>query len=312
MPLAPEYQSLLEQLAQVPGPPIHESTPEDARAAYRLMRPKDEQLTVAAVSELAAPGPAGSIPLRVYRPEGDGPFPLVVNFHGGGWVIGDLDTADTVCRNLCRNTGCLVVSVDYRLAPEHPYPAAIDDAFAATCWLAEHAKELEGNGHLALVGESAGGNLAAAVCLRARDEAGPPIDFQLLFYPVTDADFSRPSYEENARGYVLETPTMIWFWNHYLADASRRSEAHASPLQADDLGRLPPALIVTAEFDPLRDEGNAFADALKAAGTPTELVCCDGLIHDFCATAHLFESSRRPFEEACTALSRAMGRTPES
>jgi acetyl esterase len=312
MPLAPEYQSFLEQLAQVPGPPLHELSPADARGAYRLLRPRDEQITVAAVNELAAPGPAGSIPLRVYRPEGNGPFPLVVNFHGGGWVFGDLDTADTFCRNLCRNTGCLVVSVDYRLAPEHPYPAAIDDAYAATCWLAEHASELEGNGHLAVAGESAGGNLAAAVGLRARDEGGPAIDYQLLFYPVIDADFNRPSYEENRSGYLLETATMLWFWDHYVPDESRRSQAYASPIRADDLGRLPPALILTAEFDPLRDEGNAFADALKAAGTPVELVCCAGLIHDFCGTAHLFESSRKPFEDACAALRRAMSGTPVS
>ncbi len=312
MPLAPEYQSLLEQLAQVPSPPIYEMTPEDARAAYRLMRPRDDQIAVGAVSELSAPGPAGQIPLRIYRPEGEGPFPVLVNFHGGGWVFGDLDTADTVCRNLCRNTGCLVVSVDYRLAPEHPYPAAIDDAYAATCWVAENAGELGGNGRLAVTGESAGGNLAAGVCLRARDEGGPVIDYQLLFYPVIEADFSRASYEENRSGYLLETATMIWFWNHYLADTSRRSEAYASPLRAGDLGGLPQALILTAEFDPLRDEGNAFADALAAAGTPTELVCCPGLIHDFCGTAHLFESGRKPFEDACAALSRAMDGTPES
>lgn len=306
MPLAPEYRSFLEQLAQVPGPPIYELTPSDARAAYRLMRPRDEQLSVAAVNELTAAGPAGSIPLRVYRPEGDGPFAMLVNFHGGGWVIGDLDTADTVCRNLCRTAGCLVVSVDYRLAPEHPYPAAIDDAFAATCWLAENAEALGGNGRLAVSGESAGGNLAAAVCLRARDEGGPSIDFQLLFYPVTDADFSRPSYEENRSGYLLETATMAWFWNHYAPDTSRRVEAYASPLRADDLGRLPPALILTAEFDPLRDEGNAFAEALNTAGTPAELICCPGLIHEFCATAHIFESSRRPFERACAVLKGAL------
>ena len=307
MPLAPEYQALLAQLAETPGPPFTAMTPEEGRAAYRLMRPANPEITVGHVTERRIDGPGGPIGLRIYRPEGNGPFPVYVNFHGGGWVIGDLDTADAVCRDICRTVGCVVVSVDYRLAPEHRYPAAMDDCYAATCWVADHHQDLQGNGKLAVGGESAGGNLAAAVCLRARDEAGPEIHFQMLLYPVTDADFTRQSYVDNATGYILETETMQWFWDHYLPDAKRRAEAYASPLRAADLSNLPAALVVTAEFDPLRDEGMAFAQALGDAGTSVEAVCYDGLVHDFFATAALFQVSRPPFEHACTQLRQALG-----
>ena len=309
MPLAPEYQALLAQLAETPGPQFTEMTPQEGRAAYRLMRPANTEITVGPVSEQSIDGPGGRIGLRIYRPEGDGPFPVFVNFHGGGWVIGDLDTADVVCRDICRTANCIVVSVDYRLAPEHPYPAAMDDCYAATCWVANHCQELQGNGKLAVGGESAGGNLAAAVCLRARDDAGPTIDFQVLLYPVTDADFTRQSYTDNATGYILETTTMQWFWDHYLPDAKRRQEAYACPLRAADLSNLPRALVVTAEFDPLRDEGMAFAEALRSAGTPADAVCYDGLVHDFFATATLFQVSRPPFEYACAQLRQALGNT---
>ena len=306
MPLAPEYQAFFAQLAETPGPSFTQMTPAEGRAAYRLMRPLNPELAVSSVSEQSVPGSAGQIGLRVYRPEGPGPFPLYVNFHGGGWVIGDLDTADAACRDLCATAGCVVVSVDYRLAPENRYPAAVDDCYEATCWAAENSQNLEGNGKLAVGGESAGGNLAAAVCLRARDEAGPEIDFQLLLYPVTDADFTRQSYVDNAAGYLLETETMKWFWDHYLPDAKRRDEPYASPIRAADLSNLPPALVVTAEFDPLRDEGMAFAQALQNAGTPADAVCYDGLVHDFFATAQLFEASRAPFQQVCARLRQAL------
>ncbi|MCY4343335.1 MAG: alpha/beta hydrolase [Gammaproteobacteria bacterium] len=306
MPLVPEYQAMLEALAAEPGPSIPEMSPEEARALYRMMRPLNADLTVGEVIERSVPGPAGEVPLRIYRPQAPGPHPLLAYFHGGGWVIGDLDTADAACRDLCETAGCVVASVDYRLAPEHRFPAAVDDCYAALEWLSGHAEELGGNGRLAVAGESAGGNLAAVLCLKARDEAGPKIDFQLLLYPVADHDLSRPSYVDNGAGYILETPTMRWFWEHYCPDPAGRSHPHASPLRATDHGELPPALVMTAEFDPLRDEGNFYAETLAAAGTQVEAICYDGLVHDFFATAQQFKASRAPFKAACAALRKAL------
>lgn len=306
MPLVPEYEAMFAQLAETPGPKISELTPAEGREMYRLMRPLNEALTVASVEDRSIPTAAGDVPVRIYRPQGDGPFPIVMNFHGGGWVIGDLDTADAVCRGVCRAASAIVISVDYRLAPEHPYPAAVDDAYAATCWAAEHAAELGGSDRLAVMGESAGGNLAAVVAQKARDENGPKIDFQLLAYPVVDHDLTRTSYVENAEGYLLETETMVWFWDTYCPDPARRADPAASPIRASSLAGLPPALVLTAEFDPLRDEGHAYADALAAAGVAAEAICFEGLVHDFLATAELIPGSRSAFEKAASALKSAL------
>lgn len=308
MPLAPEYQAMLTEMAAQPGPAIADMPPADARALYRLMRPANPDLAVARVEDRRIPGPEGEIPVRIYTPEGTGPFPIFVNFHGGGWVIGDLETADAVCRDIARTAGCVVVSVDYRLAPEHTFPAAVVDSFAATAWVAENARALNGNGRLAVGGESAGGNLAAVVSRLARDRGGPNIHFQLLLYPVTDCDLTRPSYEANGQGYLLEQATMRWFWDQYCPDPEARRHPDASPLLADDLSRLPPALVVTAEFDPLRDEGEAYANALRDAGVTVDAVCYDGLVHDFFATAQVFQASRPGFEHACQALRQALAR----
>lgn len=305
MPLAPEYQAMLDELAATPGPALSEIPTADARAVYQMMRPVNPGIEVGSIRQATAAGPAGDIPLRIYTPPGSGPFAVLVNFHGGGWVIGDLETADAACRDLCNTAGCVVVSVDYRLAPEHLYPAAVDDAYAATCWAHAAAADLNSNGKLAVCGESAGGNLAAIVAQKARDENGPTIDFQLLLYPVVDSDMSRASYTENAEGYILTTETMRWFWNTYCPDASRRKEPAASPIRGS-LNNLPRALVVTAEFDPLRDEGLAYAAALKAAGNQAEGVCYDGLVHDFFGTAQIFQSSRHAFEQTCAVLREAL------
>jgi acetyl esterase len=306
MPLAPEYQAMLAELAQQEGPALTDLSPAEARAVYRLMRPVNTEIAVGGIVDRQVPGPGGDIPVRIYTPAGKGPFPVFVNLHGGGWVIGDLETSDAACRDLCRTAGCIVVSVDYRLAPEHPFPAAVDDSFAATAWVAGHMEEIGGNGRLAIGGESAGGNLATVVCQRARDAGGPAIDYQLLLYPVTDADLERGSYRENGSGYLLELDTMRWFWNHYCPDPADRVSPAASPLRARDLTGLPPALIVTAEFDPLRDEGEAYAAAIRAAGGTAEALRFDGLVHDFFATAQIFASSRTAFEEVCGKLKSAL------
>lgn len=294
MPLAAEYVAMFEQLSEAePAPPLWEMTPEQGREMYRMMRPVDPDLPIFKSEDQVIAGSQGDIPIRIYTPEGDGPFGILMNFHGGGWVIGDLDTSDALCRQLATLADIIVISVDYRMAPEAPYPAAVVDAYEATQWAADNMANLNGNGKLAVTGESAGGNLSAVVALKARDENGPKINFQCLLYPVTDCDMSRQSYADNGVGYLLELESMRWFWDTYCPDLDQRKEPYASPLLADDLSNLPPALIVTAEFDPLRDEGEAYADALNAAGTEATAVRYDGLIHDFMATANMFECSRK-------------------
>jgi acetyl esterase len=308
MPLHPEYAALLQQLAEVPGPTLTELPTADARAMYRMMRPAVPELSVGEVTDRTIPGPARAIPLRIYTPRGRGPFPLLVYFHGGGWVIGDLETADAVARQLCRGANCVVVSVDYRLAPEHRYPAAVEDCYAATQWVATHADELNGDAaRIAVAGESAGANLAAVVSLLAREQGGPAIALQLLAYPVTDADFDTASYQANAEGYLLTRATMQWFWDQYCPDPASRTEASASPLQAGNLAGVPRALIMTAEYDPLRDEGEAYAAKLDAAGVTVETIRFDGLIHDFLAMSHQLSAAKPGMDKAIAALRDVFG-----
>ncbi len=290
MPLAPEIQALVEGMAQNPdSKPTHELSPKEAREGYvalaQMFGPGEE---VATVEDRSIPGPAGSIPVRVYRPEAGEPLPIVVFYHGGGWVIGDLDTHDRECRALANGGRALVVSVDYRLAPEHPFPAAIDDSFAALQWLGQHGAELGGDPtRMAVAGDSAGGNLSAAVALRARDAGGPDLRAQLLVYPSVDlreeAHEIYPSRKENAAGPFLLKESMDYFGAHYFGPDGdpRRSEPDASPLLATNHAGLPPALIATAEFDPLRDEGEAYGKALEAAGVPVTVHRYDGMPHVF-------------------------------
>ena len=221
-------------------------------------------------------------------------------------MICDLDTHDGVCRALANGAGCIVVSVDYRLAPEHKFPAAADDAFAATEWVAKHAVEIGGDpSRVAVAGDSAGGNLAAVVAQTAKDRGGPKLAFQLMVYPVTDYDFDTGSYRDNAEGYMLTTAAMKWFWNHYLPDEKAGLDPQASPLRADDLSGVPPALVITAEFDPLRDEGEAYAARLASAGVPAKSTRYDGMIHGFFSMSALLPQGRQAIEEAATALREA-------
>ena len=303
MALAPEYQAMFDQLAENgPAPGISDLPVPDGRAVYRSMRPVNPDLPVHKTEDFNIEGPLGEIPVRVYHPAGDGPFGVLVYFHGGGWVIGDIDTADSVCRELSTLASLVVVSVDYRLAPEHLYPASIVDSYAAVCWAAENQQRLNGNGKIGVAGESAGGTMAAVMSQMARDENGPTIAYQCLLYPVTDYDLSRESYALNGAGYLLETATMKWFWDTYCPDEAARKHPNASPIQAESLANLAPALIMTAEFDPLRDEGEAYGAAMNAAGSTAEVVRCDGLVHDFFSTAAAFECSRAPFLSAVEKL----------
>lgn len=307
MPIAPEYQAMLEAMAAQEGPAIVDLSAEDARAVYRMMRPPVPELAVGRVEDRECVSADGHrVPLRVYWPGNTGPTGVLVYFHGGGWVIGDLDTADGACRQLCSGAQCVVVSVDYRLAPEHRYPAAVEDCWAAVQWCNEHQAALGGNGKLAVGGESAGGNLAAVMAQRARASDGPGIAFQLLAYPVVDCDFSYGSYAENGEGKVLETRTMAWFWDHYCPATDERTEPDASPIRATDFAGLAPALILTAEFDPLRDEGAAYARQLESAGVKVHYHCAPGLLHDFMAMGLAFNAVKPVMQLICDDLKAAL------
>ncbi|MXV80066.1 MAG: alpha/beta hydrolase, partial [Chloroflexi bacterium] len=260
MPPTPETQGLLAMLEEAGGPDIFEQTPEEARVAiagFAAMQAGAPE--PARVEDRTVPGPAGDIPIRVYASEGDN-LPVVMYFHGGGWVLGDIESHDGTCKQLLAELGdAVVVSVHYRLAPEDKYPAAADDCYAAAAWVAENGGEIGADGsRMAVCGDSAGGNLSAVVSQMARDKGGPAIAAQVLHVPVTDHNYSYPSYTENAEGMLLTRASMVWFWDHYLPNADAGQEAYASPIKANDLSGLPPALIQTAEFDPLRDEGEAY------------------------------------------------------
>ncbi|ETX00261.1 MAG: lipase [Candidatus Entotheonella factor] len=307
MPLDPQAQSVLDVVAALNLPANHTVSPDEARANAK-MRPRAEGPEVAKVEDRLIPGPGTDIPVRIYTPAGPGPFPILAWFHGGGWVVGDLDSADGAARKLTVGANSVTISVDYRLAPETKFPGASDDCYTATAWAARHATELNGDAsRLAVGGDSAGGNLAAAVSLMARDRQGPSIVFQLLIYPVTDCDFTTASYTNNAEGYLLSKASMEWYWDHYLSHPSDASNPYAAPLQAKDLSGLPPALVVTAEYDPLCDEGEAYGARLKAAGIPTVCTRYDGMIHGFFGMWAALNQGQQAIDEASAALRQAFG-----
>jgi acetyl esterase len=311
MPLDPQARAFLDQLVAMGGPPLHALPVPEARALMGALAGMSgtPDVALAGVANRTIPGPAGEIPVRIYTPEGAGPFPILVYFHGGGWVLGGLDTHDGACRQLAHGARCLVLSVDYRLAPEHKYPAAADDCYAALVWASQHGAELRGDpARLAIAGDSAGGNLTCVVALMARDKGGPRLAFQLPIYPVTDHAFDTPSYRENATGYLLERDAMEWFWNHYLGKPADGAEAYASPLRAKDLRALPPALVITAEFDPLRDEGEAYAKRLREAGVEAKLHRFDGMIHGFFGMSAIMDKAKAAMAESCEALAQAFAR----
>ena len=305
MALDEQARYILDMIASAGRPPLHTCTPEQARQSFDFRPLAGQPEAVARVEDAMIAGPAGDIRVRIYTPHGDGPFPALVYFHGGGWVVGDLDTVDVPCRRIASRAGCVVMSVDYRLAPEHRFPAAAEDAYAAFRWLAENAREQHADpSRIAVGGDSAGGNLAAVVALMARDRGGPQPCFQLLLYPVTDSAQDTASYQDNADGYLLTRESMTWFWNHYMGDADR-THPYASPMRAADHRGLPPAFVVTAEFDPLRDEGEAYAHRLAAAGTPVVCRRYDGTIHGFCWMPGVLDKGRQALDDAAAELSAA-------
>lgn len=263
---------------------------------------------VASEVDRTIPGPGGDLRVRVYTPDLPGALPVVVYFHGGGWVLYDLDTFNPICRDLANAAGAVVVAVAYRLAPEHPFPAAVDDAYATVRWVADHAARIGGDGsRVAVAGDSAGGNLSAVTALRCRDEGAPTLAFQLIINPVTDCDLDTDSYHEFADGLFLTRDQMRWYWDHYLPDPAARTHPWASPLRADDLSGLPPAIVYTAENDPLRDEGEAFAARLVAAGVPTIARRVPGVIHGFMNLGNASEKGAAAVAEAAAALRHAFG-----
>ncbi len=306
MPLDPQAKALLDVMPPMPDFATIDLALIRAGMAAGLLNTGEPE-AVASVENRTIPGPAGEIPVRVYTPQGKGPFPGLVFFHGGGFVLCNLDTHDGVCRSLANAAGCAVVSVDYRLAPEHPYPAAPEDCYAATQWVAKNGAELGIDvARLAIGGDSAGGNLTAVTALLARDRGGPALRFQLLIYPVTDCAFETASYRENGEGYFLTAGMMRWFWEQYVADPKRAAEAYASPLRAANLANLPPGLCITAGYDPLRDEGEAYAERLRRAGVDVRVTRYAGMFHGFLSMTAQLDQAREAVAEAGAVLRAAL------
>lgn len=308
-----DAQALLDKLVEVEAPDITHLSPEQTRAVLGdLFTPDVEPESVAEVDERKIRACARDIRIRTYDPDPDVELPAVVYFHGGGWVAGNLDTHDSVARSLANQGNSIVVSVDYRKAPEHPFPAAVEDAYLATKWVNDNADELGAGGGLAVAGESAGGTLATVVTQMAVEKAAgtPDIDHQVLFYPVTDHSFDTPSYQENADGFFLTARAMVWFWEHYLRDDIDGANLRASPLRAPErtLAELPPATLFTCGYDPLRDEGFAYGEALSNAGVSVEHTNYDDMIHDFANMRQLadpfpnIEAAEDVLEQAGEAL----------
>ena len=310
MPLDPQAKALLDQRAASGEPQLHRMTVAQARATIEAsidrVTPRE---TVAGVEDREAPGPHGPIPVRIYTPEGAGPFPILLYFHGGGWVVCSIETHDAWCRHICNRIGCLVVSVDYRLAPEYLFPAAVDDCFAAAQWVSLHGASFNGDGsRLAVAGDSAGGTLSAVVCLLARDQGGPKIAYQVLITPATDYyNLDLPSYRDNAEGFGMDTADVIWLMDLYLPPTVDRDDPRAFPLRALDLQGLPPAMVITAEYDSLRDDGDLYAARLQNAGVPVIWAPYDGMIHNFPLDYEVLTQGEKAVEAIASALRSAFG-----
>jgi len=309
--LHPQARALLDLIDQRAAPAVHEQTPLEARESYRARRffTQPDAQPVAQVRELTADGPHGPIAMRLYRPapETSGALPVLVYFHGGGWVIGDLDTHDALCRALANGSGCAVVSVDYRMGPEHRFPAAVDDCLAATYWVRRNAVALNVNpDKLAVGGDSAGGNLAAVIALAARNAGDLPVAYQLLIYPATVQRRVTRSGAVNGQGLLLTVDSMRYFHDHYIDDDRHDHDWRAAPLLCDDLGRLPPALVLTAGFDPLRDEGIEYAHRLTQAGNRATLISFERQIHGFITMGKVIDEAEEAVAMCAAALKRAL------
>lgn len=292
VPLDPAARTVVDRVESAGIQPWHRQAVPDARRVYHerlaLLRPRP--IHVANVANLTIPGPGGALPVRVYQPQPSELRPTILYLHGGGWVLGSLESHDWLCRELAVTCDAVVMAVEYRLAPEHPHPAALEDAAAAAGWLSEHAAEIGGDGRLLVAGDSAGGHLSAALAQVARDRRGPLLHGQVLIYPTLEPRFDTRSYEANAEGYLLTRDDMSWFWAHYLGDGP--ATGYAAPGQATHLAGLPPAFIITAGYDPLHDEGVAYARRLGSAGVPTQLLDVPDQIHGFVALPDAIPAGR--------------------
>ena len=311
--LHPQVAALLERAAKSPLPPYYDVPPAVARRLYRDTRGAltPDPPAVESVQLLLVPGPGGPVPVRAYRPKGAGKdevLPALVYFHGGGWVIGDLDTHDVVCRTLANGARCAVFSVEYRKAPEALFPAAVEDCFAVSKYVFENGKALKINANqIAVGGDSAGGNLAAVIALMARDAGGPALSFQLLIYPGTDQQMGHPSIDINGDGYLLTKKSMVYFRGHYLPRQADWLDWRASPLLAKSLAKLPPAFLMTAGFDPLRDEGKAYADRLAKEGVKTEYKNHADMVHGFVTMGRVLDTANTALADCARALRGAWG-----
>ncbi len=307
--LHPQIVQVLEAMAKAQLPPIEAMTPAEARAQMEATARarKAEPMPVARVEERQIPGPASDIRLRLYWPDAAAPVPAIAYYHGGGHVIGSLDTHDLIARNLCSGVGAVVASVDYRMGPEHKFPAAVDDSFAALEWLHANAAGLGADpNRLGVHGDSAGANLAAVVALMARDAGGPTLRLQSLVYPVGDYTLSGASYEKYAQGYgVLTRDSMAWFARHYLRSPADAEDWRASPLRAPNLAEVAPAIIITAECDVLHDDGENYAEALRHAGVPVEYREYPGMIHGFLGMVPVVDDAMNAQRQVCAAFKRA-------
>lgn len=307
MALDPLLKALLDQMAAEPAPPMWEMGPAMAREAMLAMVDAmgQKDVPIGKVENITMPGPGGDIELRVYSPVagGSSSLPGLVYYHGGGWVIGDLDTHDGLCRHLANEAGVRVIAVHYRLAPDHKYPAAVDDAMAALVWVEANAASLGIDANrLAVGGDSAGGALAAIVAQQAKARGGPKIAYQMLFFPVTQIGEETVSLNEFAEGYLLDRATLLWFYEHYLPDDADRSDPRVSPLKAEELAGLPPAYVMLAGFDPLHDEGLAYAERLREAGVEVQVADYPDMVHDFILLQAVLPQAQRAIAAAGTAL----------
>lgn len=303
MPLHPQVKLFLENMSKNKVDTFENQSVEKARQSIVNSSIIKNAEPVKFIEDREIPGPNGSIPIRIYKPIASESLPALVFYHGGGWVIGGIDSHDGICRSLANLSHCAIISVDYRLAPEHKFPAAVYDAYTAAKWVFENADSIGVNADkIAVGGDSAGGNLAAVTAIIAKERKTPKIVYQVLIYPITDLDINRPSYLKNGEGFMLTRAGMAWFIDHYIKNNEDKTHPYIAPLLLEDLSGLPPAYVMTAEFDPLRDEGELYAQRLKEAGVPVLYKQYNGMIHGFIRLSHSIDEGKKAIEEIANQL----------
>lgn len=308
MPLDPQVVELLDTLGKAGGKPLEDCTPFEARQGDWSKDFIGALEDVAQVIHEFIPGPTADLPIRIYRPKGIGPLPAIVFFHGSAFTVSNISLSESAHRALSNSTGCVIIAVNYQKAPEHKFPTPFNDAYFSTQWVFDNAGRLGiDSGQIGVGGDSAGGNLAAAVALRARDEQGPEIAFQLLIYPTVDSDSTRPSMHENATGYMLSAAACVWAWNQYIERPEDRKNPYAAPINSAHFSNLPPAIVLTAEYDPLRDEAEEYAELLSNAGVKVITRRYEGMIHGFLWTAGVIDGSKKLIKDIGADIRACLG-----